>query len=101
MGQPSLVENTTRRHEPHPDYLTVRDVMASLNVSRDTVYRLLAKGELAHVYVGTRSIRIRRDAYIQWRREQEEKSVRKGPVAADPARKSSSPHKENCSDDSR
>ena len=97
----STAENTREHSEPHPEYLTVRDVMASLQVSRDTVYRILARGELPHVYTGPRSIRIRREAFDRWRQEREEKSVEKGPVTPDPARKSSSPHKENYPDDNR
>ena len=67
-------ENTRAPEHPHPDYLTVRDVMASLQVSRDTVYRILARGELPHLYTGARSIRIRRDAFDAWRRDQEERA---------------------------
>jgi excisionase family DNA binding protein len=65
-------ENTRGPGDPHPDYLTVRDVMASLQVSRDTVYRILARGDLPHLYTGSRSIRIRRNAFDAWRHEQEQ-----------------------------
>jgi excisionase family DNA binding protein len=65
-------ENIRVVEDPHPDYLTVRDVMTSLQVSRDTVYRILARGELPYLYTGARSIRIRRDAFDQWRHEQEQ-----------------------------
>jgi excisionase family DNA binding protein len=67
-------ENIRVPEDPHPDYLTVRNVMASLQVSRDTVYRILARGELPHLYTGARSIRIRRDAFDAWRREQEQRA---------------------------
>lgn len=67
-------ENTRAPEHPHPDYLTVRDVMASLQVSRDTVYRILARGEIPHLHTGSRSIRIRREAFDTWLRSQEHRA---------------------------
>jgi excisionase family DNA binding protein len=72
MAMSFETENIRIDKAPHPHYLTVRDVMASLQVSRDTVYRILARGELPYLYTGTRSIRIRREAFDAWRLEQEQ-----------------------------
>lgn len=47
--------------------LTIEEAADFLNVSRDTIRRLVAKGELAHVRVHVRRLRIARaelDAYI-------------------------------------
>jgi excisionase family DNA binding protein len=75
-------------HSELPEYLTVPDLMAILRVSRNTVYRLLGKGEVPFVKTGSRSIRVRREAFEAWRRAQEdanteeEVSKKKGPVPA-------------------
>lgn len=47
--------------------LTMEEAADFLNVSRDTIRRLVAKGELAHVRVHVRRLRISRaelDAYV-------------------------------------
>jgi excisionase family DNA binding protein len=50
-----------------------------LRVSRNTVYRILERGEIPHVHTGRKSIRVRREAFEAWRREQEEASKKKAP----------------------
>lgn len=45
-----------------PDMLTVPEVMATLKVSRWTVYELIRSGELTSVLVGKRCRRIPRSA---------------------------------------
>ena len=59
--------------------MTVQDLVDLLRVSRNTVYRILERGEIPHVHTGRKSIRVRREAFEDWLREQEEESKKKGP----------------------
>ncbi len=62
-----------------PEYLTVLDLVELLRVSRNTVYRMLERGEIPHVHTGRKSIRVRREAFEAWLRDQEEASKKKAP----------------------
>lgn len=62
------MEGEQKTHES--DLLTVKEVAKSLSICLDTAYRIVRKGDLAKVYVGTgqRSYRITRaslEAYKQ------------------------------------
>ena len=52
-------------------YLTVWNLTEILGVSRNTIYRLLKRGEMEFVKTGSRSIRVHRESFEAWRRKQE------------------------------
>lgn len=77
MCRRSFTFMPTKKLSPHQrdEYLsrpllTIEQAADFLNVSPDTIRRLLVKGELASVYVSARRVRILRaelDAYIERR----------------------------------
>lgn len=71
-------------------YLAVAEISEELEISLRTGYYLVSKNEIPHVRVG-RSIRIYRETFEKWRREQEESSKKKAPPpekveASDPSK---------------
>ncbi len=46
----------------NPEFFTVAEVASRLRVSKMTIYRLVETGELAHVPIRSRNIRIRASA---------------------------------------
>lgn len=87
-----MLKNTTvveaaPRENNLPSYLTPRDIEEELRLSRSTVYRLLRSGELPHVRF-RRKIRVRREVFEEWSKEQEHQSMKK----AEPASPAKSVH---------
>lgn len=57
--------------QDHSDaMLTVRGVMATLHVSRSTVFRLMREKGLPSVKIGTRTLRFEQRAIERWVQEQ-------------------------------
>lgn len=69
-----LQGTTTRISAPRDDaYLTPDDLGRELRLSRKTIYRILQGGELPYVRF-RRKIRVRREAFEEWRELKESAS---------------------------
>lgn len=79
QNRPMVIDGALPCQPEPPEYLTVADLVKLLRVSRNTVYRILERGEIPHIHTGQKSIRVRREAFEAWRREQEDASKKKAP----------------------
>ena len=51
--------------EKYPDIVSIDDVCTMTTLSKSSIYKLLRKGEIAHVRVGTKYI-IPRQKVVEW-----------------------------------
>lgn len=65
-----------------PAWLTVKDVAEELSASPMTVYRIINSGELKHLRMGARSIRIKREHLEEYLRNQTDAAAEQDPAAA-------------------
>jgi excisionase family DNA binding protein len=52
---------------PYSEFITVDEIATTLRLSRMTIYRLLANGQLGHIRIG-RNFRIPRSAFEEYLR---------------------------------